>query len=238
MRIQNPSRDNAAVILAGTPPSDGILSMDLYARDISASFDRFFPSLDYVLLQPGGEREPWRRRQALRYFGYPALLRREIGVRKASVVHVLEQSSALLCRVSPKCVVTCHDLAELRVSALTFVQMELWKWRVRALRRAARVIALSRNTANDLTELLNIPPERIVVSHSGLPPAFKPSDSPPQSGCARRLMGLRSNHYLFLHVGSNIRRKNIPVLLRAFSLVRQRYPGGDSCQGRHSIQPG
>lgn len=224
MRIPTSHSGSASVILAGTPPADGCMSMDLYARDVSAAFERVLPSLDYVLLQPGRGREPWHRKQCLRYFGYPNLLRREIAKRGARVVHVLEQSSAHLCRVTANSVVTCHDIADLKISDINFIQIELWKWRVGCLQRAARVIAISHNTARDLTELLSIPPGRIVVNPSGVPTGFKRSDLPPESPCAKRLLRLRPNRFLFLHVGSNIVRKNIPALLRAFSFVKRSHP--------------
>ncbi len=173
-------------ILVGTPPADGCLSMDLYARDVSEAFGRVFPSLSHILLQPGGETAPWIQKQYLRYSGYPKLLRREIRTRKASVVHVLDHSYAHLCRVAEKTIVTCHDIADLKVSSLTFWQSALWKWRISGLRRAARIVAMSENTARDLRELLEIPPEQIVVNYSGVSGRFTPSQAPPEAECARR----------------------------------------------------
>lgn len=211
-------------ILVGTPPADGCLSMDLYARDVSEAFGRVFPSLSHILLQPGGETAPWIQKQYLRYSGYPKLLRREIRTRKASVVHVLDHSYAHLCRVAEKTIVTCHDIADLKVSSLTFWQSALWKWRISGLRRAARIVAMSENTARDLRELLEIPPEQIVVNYSGVSGRFTPSQAPPEAECARQLRRVRGERFLFLHVGNNTTRKNIPLLLRALSILRRHHP--------------
>jgi glycosyltransferase involved in cell wall biosynthesis len=197
--------------------------MDLYARDISVAFDRCAPSFNYLLLQPGQGSTSWFRKQRVRYVGYPRLLNREIRTRKARLVHVLDHSYGHLCRMAARTVVTCHDVADLKASGMALWQRELWKWRVNGIKRASRVIAISRNTASDLQQLLRIPPERIVVNYYGVPDYFTPAQPASDSAPVRRLLALRSERFLFLHVGTNAVRKNIPLLLRAFSLLKRRH---------------
>jgi glycosyltransferase involved in cell wall biosynthesis len=55
------------------------------------------------------------------------------------------------------------------------------RWRVvgRRYRKATRVIAVSRYTADEAIRLLDLDPARIIVSHHGVDPAFTPDDTPP-----------------------------------------------------------
>jgi alpha-1,3-rhamnosyl/mannosyltransferase len=100
----------------------------------------------------------------------PRLLRR-LG---AELVHT--QHALPLRRPCPA-VVTVHDLS-FRDPRLMGRKDRLVFNRVvpRAVRQAARVLAVSERTKRDLIELYDVPDERIVVTPNGVDPAFRPGE--------------------------------------------------------------
>ena len=117
-------------------------------------------------------------------------------------------------------VVTVHDLSFLRHPD-RFPRARVAYLRVAvslSARRASRLIAVSRHTGRDLTELLHVPPERISVVYSGVDPSFHPLPTE-RSGRLRR--ELFAGRPYILHVGTLEPRKNVDVLIRAYARVRK-----------------
>jgi len=81
-------------------------------------------------------------------------------------------------------------------------------------RRATRVIAISESTKRDIVELLRVPEDRIRVVHQGVDARFRPGPS----AVAGEYFGGRP---YILHVGTLEPRKNIDLLVRAFSGLRR-----------------
>ncbi len=77
-------------------------------------------------------------------------------------------------------VVTVHDLSfEHEASAMGRKDRAVFRLVVpRAVRRAARVLAVSERTRNDLVELYSVPEDRIVVTPNAVDPAFHPGGEP------------------------------------------------------------
>jgi glycosyltransferase involved in cell wall biosynthesis len=94
----------------------------------------------------------------------------------------------------------------------------------RAARRAERVIVPSRATAQDAQRLYGVASDRLRVIPPGLDPGFRPCplDSA-EVRAARKVAGVDDAPYV-LFVGKRSSRRNIPVLLDAFSLHLQNYP--------------
>ncbi len=88
---------------------------------------------------------------------------------------------ALPLRLRVPAVVTIHDLSfERDSSAMPRVDRLVFKRVVpRAARTATRVLAVSERTKQDLVELYDVPPERIVVTPHGVDPQFSPGDDTP-----------------------------------------------------------
>jgi glycosyltransferase involved in cell wall biosynthesis len=84
----------------------------------------------------------------------------------------------------------------------------------RAVRRAARVLAVSERTKADLVELYRIPAERIVVTLNGVDPAFRPAN-----GRVERPSDATARHDYVLAVGAIQPRKNQLAALEAASAV-------------------
>jgi len=206
------------ILLAAPLVAEQFMSMDLYAEDLAAAFSRLGGAPSWARLMPAvPDRLSKIRRVWTRSHTYPALVRKAAAA-NPGLLHVLDHSYAHLCRNHPQAVATCHDIAEYRVSQLTGRQFRHWRWRVEGLREARHIIAISGNTKTDLMELLGIPSEKISVVHYGVDPVFCPGNPASDRKAFPQLAGPELK---ILHVGSNIRRKNIPVLIEALGQLKQ-----------------
>ncbi len=132
-------------------------------------------------------------------------------------------------------VVTVHDLAWQRFPE-TYAADDLAMQTAagfRSVTRAAHVIAVSQTTARDLTELLQVPNEKITVTPLGVSPSFT-ADGPPLSAEAFAGAERLARGYV-LYTGGLLPRKNLMRLLDAYDRVRREMdtpplvlPGGDS----------
>jgi glycosyltransferase involved in cell wall biosynthesis len=151
---------------------------ETYVRELLRALPGVAPDLrlaavtrDPSLVPPGIEPLPLAAHsQELRMaWRLPRLLRR-VSPEVAHFLHV----------IPPGCpcpaVLTIQDLSFERDPAV----MGAWERRLfrtvvpRSARRAARILAISERTRDDLVELYGIPPERIVVTPLGVDPDFRP----------------------------------------------------------------
>jgi glycosyltransferase involved in cell wall biosynthesis len=110
---------------------------------------------------------------------------------------------------------TIHDLVPLRFPE--WAQAETRRLHARKYEHTARtcdrVFVNSRFTAGEVVELLGVPGERVVVAYPGIDPRFRPDGERADLG----------GPYV-LGVSTVEPRKNLPALVAAFSLLRQRRP--------------
>ena len=119
-------------------------------------------------------------------------------------------------------VVTVHDVGFLRFpETLTDESRRYYGQVGRAVRSAERTIAVSHATARDLAELLDAPLDRVRVVHNGVDALFSPVTDPAALAGTRGRYGLDRPYVAFL--GTFEPRKNLPTLLRAFRIVRERH---------------
>ena len=85
-------------------------------------------------------------------------------------------------------------------------------------RRADALIAVSQYTKNVLVDLLEIPPERIVVVHHGVDESFRPAPRSAVEALRTRLALVRP---YILFVGTAEPRKNLLRLVDAFAQIRR-----------------
>lgn len=141
---------------------------------------------------------------------------------------VYHEPNYLLRDFDGRSVVTVHDLSYLRYPqyhakrSLRFLATRL----PRSLARADRVIVPTAFVRDELTELLDVRPDRIRVVHEGVP---QPAAPVPDAETARILKtaGLEIDRYL-LSVGTREPRKNLETLVAAYTQlperVRARFP--------------
>lgn len=130
---------------------------------------------------------------------------------------------ALPCRS----VITIHDLAFLAYPE----RFRAGRRRYLALltrlsaRRAARVIAVSQFTADEVVRRLGVAPDRVVVVPNGVGEEYQPEPDARQLDEFRRSNDVSDQYVLFL--GTIEPRKNVPGLIEAFGQVAAEFPAVD-----------
>jgi glycosyltransferase involved in cell wall biosynthesis len=119
-------------------------------------------------------------------------------------------------------VVTLHDLAfMLYPQTHTAASRAYYAASGESVRRAERVIAVSQRTASDAVRLLGVDPARMRVVPEAAAPGFGPRAEADLHALSARLgLSLAPRQY-GLFVGTLEPRKNVPLLLEAFGLVRR-----------------
>ncbi len=110
-------------------------------------------------------------------------------------------------------VVTIHDLSYFYYPQ-EFLKKDLYKlenWTKYSIERAKKVIAVSKTTKKDLIKFYHLPEEKIEVIYNGFEKNIKSSK------------GENKGNYI-LYVGTLQPRKNIPLLIKAFSSFKKNHP--------------
>jgi glycosyltransferase involved in cell wall biosynthesis len=190
-----------------------------YTRSLTESLLRLAPEERWILYvdRPPGPTPagvevrclPWPQRLVWSLWHAPRDLRR----RPVDVFHGVT-GFELPGRGPWALVTTVHDLVPWRLPHLVPPRH---RWAVRgllggALRRAARVIAVSETTRAELLARYRLPPGRVVVVPEAAAPHFVPP-SPPAVAATRARYGLDRPYVLF--VGFLEPKKNLGVLLEA-----------------------
>lgn len=118
-------------------------------------------------------------------------------------------------------IITVHDLTFLHnPEFLTADGRRYYNAQIEwAVKHCHAISADSQATKDDLVRLLSVPPEKITVIHLGLNPEYQPLPADVVQLTLERL-GLAAGYILF--VGTFEPRKNVPGLLQAYALLRQR----------------
>jgi glycosyltransferase involved in cell wall biosynthesis len=202
-----------------------------YTRALLAALTRLAPEEDWILYvdRPPGPELPAGRVRCLRH---PRRLAwsfwhapRDLRARPVDVFHGVT-GFELPPRGPWRLVTTVHDLIPLRLPHLV-----PWRhrWAVRcllgpALRRAARVIAVSEATRQEVLHRYRLPPERIRVVPEAAEPRFAPVARARQAAVHARY-GLAGPYVLF--VGLLEPKKNLTALLEAVARLRRQGAWGD-----------
>lgn len=118
-----------------------------------------------------------------------------------------------------KLVVTIHDLvAFLFPETIPLKYGAYMRYLLRqAVKKADKIVAVSNHTQQDLVKIMKVPPEKIVVIHEAPSPIFRPVDSKEIWPRLKDRYGV-SRKFIY-HLGNIEPRKNLIVLLEAFTLV-------------------
>jgi len=116
-------------------------------------------------------------------------------------------------------VVTVHDLIYIRYPQFYKpIDVAIYKAKVRAACRTAdRIIAISKQTAEDLIEYIKVDPDKIDVVYQGCHPIFKRQVSTEEKAQVRAKYKLPENY--ILNVGTIEPRKNVSLLVKALALL-------------------
>jgi glycosyltransferase involved in cell wall biosynthesis len=212
------------------------LSMDVYANNLVANLKALRPNWEIIEIAP----EVWSKQKDLWKAGtgfrknYERLWRHPHAVKslEGDIFHIIDHSNAhvayWLKQKGCKIVVTCHDLVQFvypeilkdqaRFPALS---MASWKYSVQGMEKADRVIAVSTNTAKDVTSMLPIAAEKVVVVPNGVEDKFYqlPADEVLE---IKQSYESSPDTFCLLNVGTNHQRKNIDNILKSLILLRDR----------------
>jgi glycosyltransferase involved in cell wall biosynthesis len=118
-------------------------------------------------------------------------------------------------------VVTVHDLALVRFpefsKRLLGERWSIYKTR-KTLERATKVVAVSENTAKDLCDFYQVPPEKVRVIYNGIGEELCSTPSSESLKSVRARYAIPSGDYI-LYVGGSDSRKNLERLFEAFSIL-------------------
>lgn len=122
----------------------------------------------------------------------------------------------------PRCVTTVHDVA---FHFFPECYSVLVRWYLEtttrfALRRALKVITVSRSTKEDLVQIYGADPSRIEVIHSGIPGQWEGGHAPDEISATLNRYGIVRPYLLFL--GRLEEKKNVARIVQAFSKLKRR----------------
>jgi glycosyltransferase involved in cell wall biosynthesis len=142
------------------------------------------------------------------YVRYQLACRAQAG----DVNHVIDHGYAHLLYSLPArtTVVTFHDAAVARVKTIPLRTRLSLRYNVRAMARAARVLADSQTSRKDFLELTDYPEDRVQVIYPGVEDSFRPLDD---RESVKRRLGLPPR--CVLHVGNSLPYMNVEGVLRA-----------------------
>lgn len=122
-------------------------------------------------------------------------------------------------------VVTIHDVAFLFFPE--YFSFALRSWLALACRigmaRARKIITVSEATRQDVLAHYDVNPEKVVTIHHGVHERFTPLRASSMATIEQTKQKYGIQHPYILCIGTLQRRKNIPRLLQAFYLLKQRY---------------
>ncbi|CAN1209212.1 D-inositol 3-phosphate glycosyltransferase [Tumidithrix helvetica PCC 7403] len=212
-------------------------SMDVYANNLVAELKQLRPTWEITEIAP----QPWSdsqenlwhsgtgfRKYYERFWSHP----QQVCQIQGDVYHIIDHSNAhvayWLKKTGKTIVVTCHDLVQFVYpeilkgqSRFPAFSMASWQYSVMGMRDADHVIAVSSNTAKDVAKMLMIPPERITVVPNGVESFFRPLPSDEVATIRQQYEG-SAETFCLLNVGSTHQRKNIPTILKALVMLRDR----------------
>ncbi|WP_047960287.1 glycosyltransferase [Desulfovibrio sp. TomC] len=202
-----------------------------YIAALAARLPAAAPDLDFVFYVTPAGRDEARRlaggapnvtirdipagRFARLVFPFPWRLRREVDVFHCQYIAPLA--------LTVPCVITLHDIlfetmSQFFPKGLSRLMRLLYP---RSARRAAMVLTVSDYCRSEIVGCYGVAPDRVAFVHSGLDTAFSPVTDPAALAEMRRRLGIPDGPYI-LSLGRIEPRKNLPGLVAAYRLVRER----------------
>jgi glycosyltransferase involved in cell wall biosynthesis len=171
-----------------------------------------------------------------RMVDYPRELKQISRKTPFDIYHIVDHSYGRLVHVLPaeRTVVTCHDLDTFRCLLKPEVEPRprwfraIARQSLRGMQKAAAVACDSNATRDAILAHGLLPAERLHVVYLAVHPECTPEPVPEFDAEADRLLGgprRPDSPPDLLHVGTNIARKRIDVLLEVFAAVRREIPG-------------
>lgn len=189
-------------------------SMQVYGSELRRALERLVRGRDELrdCALPDARTAPAWARYWDQYVAYQRYARRDTG----DVNHILDHGYGHLAFSLPpeRTVVTFHDAIVVKVPGASWRTKVSLRYSLAAVRRVARVVAVSAASRQDFLRLVDYPADRVTVVYEGVAPEFRP---PSDRDAVRRALGLVRP--TVLHVGHTQPYMNLPGVLRAFAAV-------------------
>jgi glycosyltransferase involved in cell wall biosynthesis len=209
-------------------------SMDVYADNLVSELKALRPQWEIIEVAP----KPWSkdlenlwhsgnplRKYYERFFNHP----RTVNNLKADIFHIIDHTNGhvayWLKKSGKPVIITCHDLVQYvypeilkNQSRFPAFSLATWEYSVKGITVADHTIAVSTNTAQDITNYLNINPKKITVVPNGVESEFRQL-SPEIAKKWREQYINSSEEICILNVGSTHQRKNIITVLKVVKAI-------------------
>ena len=210
-------------------------SMDVYTDNLVAELKKIRPDWEIIEISPqlwcdDNAEDLWQsgnplRKYYERFYNYP----RTVNQLEADIFHIIDHTDGHIAyglkKAGKKVIITCHDLVqyiypEILKNEARFPAFSLavWQYSVKGIRVADKTIAISDNTAQDISHWLNLEPERISVVLNGV--NFNSCTPDPKIVADWRDKYCKSpGEICLLNVGTNHHRKNIETVLKVVKAI-------------------
>jgi glycosyltransferase involved in cell wall biosynthesis len=215
------------------------LSMDVYTDNLVAELKGLRPNWTIAEIAPSpwsaNSKDLWKSGSGLRkyyerFWRHPRAVRQHISDMQPDIVHIIDHTNAhvvySLQRSRQPVIVTCHDLVQFVYpeilrdqSRFPAFSMAAWRYSVQGMEQADHVIAVSSNTAKDVSQYLNVSPQMVSIIPNGVDTDFAPLS-------ASDRLAFRHHHNVspeticLLNVGSTHQRKNISTILNVLATLK------------------
>lgn len=145
------------------------------------------------------------------------------------IIHLPNYSYALplLLRKRNKTVITIHDLIPSVYKFPSVINQMLYKLCLIGIKKADWIITDSENTRKEIIRLLGYPAMKIMVVPLGV-----------NKTVFRKKRSIEKERYSILYVGTEMPRKNLDILIKAFAKLKQKLPNARLIKVGKSHWPG
>jgi glycosyltransferase involved in cell wall biosynthesis len=210
-----------------------------YSRTLIRSLAQYFPANEYFLFAPKKtnrfntsaseniktvypQKFPFT---ILRSLWRSSAVKKDLLKNEIDIYHGLSHEIPFgLRRSGIRSVVTIHDLIFERFPG-QYKKADIWIYRKKfkyACAHADAIIAISRQTRQDLIDFYKVPAEKITVCYQSCDPIFARQVAEEEKQKIRLLYELPER--FFLSVGSIIERKNLLTICKALHLLKDKLP--------------
>jgi len=205
-----------------------------YSRDLIRILSKFVPQNDYLLYTAKTSIERYfnlvnpeqiRTPQGYISQNFPNLWRTKRIVSdlkrdQIAIFHGLSGEIPVdLASAGIKSIVSMHDLIFMRYPSL-YHPIDRWIYKKKfahACHQADKIIAISKQTKNDIIEFFDIPPEKIAIIYQGCHEAFKIEKTDIEKEALKKRLGLPDE--FLLNVGTIEERKNALSIVKAIENI-------------------
>lgn len=217
------SKLSNTIILIGCFKPDKIYSMEIYLNEIEIELKH--QNIPFITLRPPAPDFlsilPHWLKQIFRYFSIYILFPLKLLKlkKKYNHFHLIDHSYSFLAFFLRKsCTITCHDLYSFHTnekrSLIGQFDKYLFKISAKQMIHSKKIISVSYYTGKDIEKILKVPKFKIQASHEGINRNIFYINNCP--------VDIDSNSLKIIHVGSNVTRKNINLILETIKILKQK----------------